>query len=645
MASQAPENEIGHGNTGLIPWSAFTDVTETVPELTWPNSINTYTAMRTDAQIASLLLAFTLPIRRYRWYIDPNGTRDEVAEDVANDFNLPIEGQDQKPATRRRDRFSHDRHLFHALLMLTWGSMYFEQVYRFDEASKRFRLRKLAPRMPGSISEIQVARDGGLEYIRQYPSGQSGITARTSLISLQSPQIPVDRLVAYVNDQEAGNWYGISYLRSLFRHWVRKDRLLRVDAINAERNGAGVPLAYAPPNATKDQITALSNLARSYRAGESAGGALPNGAELRFRGVEGTLPDVLASLRYDDEQMAARFCAQFSKLGTTQTGSYALGQTLVDFFALAQEAVAKQYAETTNEHVIEDLVDVNYGIDESAPLIKFETETDKRYSVADMKALIDAGALTTDPELEAYIRSEGDLPKKSEEDQQDEGDDKITPIRPAARSRIKSKTTTEPQAAMTVGGRTLRRNPLPHEVKASVDWDAMEQAWVTQQASLVDDWKTQVKNAHVDALAEAIQAAETLDQLAALEAPILGEELLGDAMFALAEEAGTQAVAEAAAQGVELDPFDSELVADEIAVRASAQSTVMARSISQAASQKAITVAGSGLAMEEVAGRVREHLEGLSDSYLQDQLGGVLMQVAERLNEAALRDQTGTNAA
>jgi hypothetical protein len=63
------------------------------------------------------------------------------------------------------------------------------------------------------------------------------------------------------------------------QHWVRKDRLLRVDAINAERNGAGVPLAYAPPNAKNDQIAALSNLARSYRAGESAGGALPNGSE------------------------------------------------------------------------------------------------------------------------------------------------------------------------------------------------------------------------------------------------------------------------------------------------------------------------------------------------------------------------------
>jgi hypothetical protein len=108
-----------------------------------------------------------------------------------------------------------------------------------------------------------------------------------------------------------------------------------------------------------------------------------------------------------------------------------------------------------------------------------------------------------------------------------------------------------------------------------------------------------------------------------LEAPILGEELLGDAMFSMAEEAGGHAVAEAAAQGVDLDPFDSELVADEVALPASAQATVMARSISQTASQKAITLAGSGLTFEEVASRLREHLDGLSDSYLEDQLGGV----------------------
>ena len=45
-------------------------------------SVTTYSAMRTDAQVASLLLAFTLPIRRYGWYVDPNGARDEVVQFV-----------------------------------------------------------------------------------------------------------------------------------------------------------------------------------------------------------------------------------------------------------------------------------------------------------------------------------------------------------------------------------------------------------------------------------------------------------------------------------------------------------------------------------------------------------------------------------
>jgi hypothetical protein len=57
--------------------------------------------MRTDAQIASRLLAFTLPIRRYGWYIKPNGAGDHVDEDVANNLNLTIEGLNPKPTLLR----------------------------------------------------------------------------------------------------------------------------------------------------------------------------------------------------------------------------------------------------------------------------------------------------------------------------------------------------------------------------------------------------------------------------------------------------------------------------------------------------------------------------------------------------------------
>jgi hypothetical protein len=52
----ALEKEIGHGNSGLMPWSAFSDVTEPVPEIRRPQSITTYSARRTDVQLLQLSL-------------------------------------------------------------------------------------------------------------------------------------------------------------------------------------------------------------------------------------------------------------------------------------------------------------------------------------------------------------------------------------------------------------------------------------------------------------------------------------------------------------------------------------------------------------------------------------------------------------
>jgi hypothetical protein len=120
--------------------------------------------MRTDAQIASLLLAFTLPIRRYRWYIAPSGAGDEVVEDVANDFNSPIEGQDPKPVSRRRDRFSHDRHLPRTA-DVDLGSMFFEQLFAsmkrptaFGFESWRLACRAASRRSRSTSAFDQVCR-------------------------------------------------------------------------------------------------------------------------------------------------------------------------------------------------------------------------------------------------------------------------------------------------------------------------------------------------------------------------------------------------------------------------------------------------------------------------------------------------------
>jgi len=388
----APTTEIGYANqSGGAWWAAATR--ETTPELRWPYSVQVYDAMRRqDAQVTSVLRAVTLPVRRTTWRINPLDARPEVVAHVAQDLNLPVKGQQPASAARRtRDRFSWGEHLQTSLLDLVFGHMPFEQLYRIDEAGLA-RLRKLAPRMPATLQAINVARDGGLESIVQ-----KGV----------AEPIPVSRLVMYCNDREAGNWFGTSLLRPAYKNWVLKDRLLRVQAQTIERNGMGVPI-YTAASAT--DLESGRKLAESFRSGPDAGGGIPKGAKLELRGVEGALPDAMPAIRYHDEQIARAVLAHFLNLGT-QTGSWALGTTFADFFTLGLQTVAQAKADVANAHIVEDIVDLNYGPDEPAPCIEFD-EIGSRHpaTAAAIKMLVDSGLLRWDPDLEEALRQQYGLP-------------------------------------------------------------------------------------------------------------------------------------------------------------------------------------------------------------------------------------------
>jgi hypothetical protein len=220
----APKAEIGYANASAGWWTY--DDTETTPELRWPNSVYVYDQMRRqDAQVASVLRAVSLPVRRTPWRIDPAGAKARVTQFIADELGLPVVGKEPKAAPRTRDRFSWPDHLREALLMLPFGFMFFEQVYRVDPGGARAHLRKLAPRMPRTIDNVNVAPDGGLISITQCaPVG--GTAPRP---------IPVDRLVAYVHEKEGGNWLGSSLLRPAYKHWLIKDRLLT--SIGSSRTG------------------------------------------------------------------------------------------------------------------------------------------------------------------------------------------------------------------------------------------------------------------------------------------------------------------------------------------------------------------------------------------------------------------------
>jgi hypothetical protein len=392
-----PVGEIGHVVDGPTWWHALEN--EPTPELRWPLSIEVYDRMRRqDAQVASVLRAVTLPVRRTTWRLDPNGARPEVAQLVAEDLGLPLAGAEMSTPTRTRDRFSWMEHLRLALLMLPLGHSFFEQVYRIDDQG-RARLRKLSQRPSRTIHEVNVDSDGGLVSIEQWgnPDGRS-----------RPVVIPVERLVAYVHEREGANWLGQSVLRTCYKNWLLKDRLLRVQTQTVERNGMGVPLYKGAPGET-DLSKGLA-MARAWRSGDAAGAAVPNEADLLLRGVDGDLPDADTPIRYHDEQIARAVLAHFLNLGT-QTGSWALGTTFADFFTLSLQSLAQQIADVATQHIVEDLVDLNWGEDEPAPRIVHDEIGSRHQATAEaIKTLIDAGALSPDDGVEEQVRNSYGLP-------------------------------------------------------------------------------------------------------------------------------------------------------------------------------------------------------------------------------------------
>lgn len=402
-----PLNVKGYAHTKNSWWSPVDD--EENPDLQWPNSVRIYDQMRKqDAQVVSVLRAVILPVLRTDWRIDQAGARETVTRFVAENLNLPIADERLEP-TGRTNRFSWTEHLELALLSLVFGHAFFEQQYELVD--RMYRLKKLEYRPPRTIASIQVARDGGLDWIEQFPLSPGDDT-----------KIEVGRLVGYVHGKEGGNWTGVSILRPAFAAWYLKTKALRTQAQSFERNGLGIPVYTAseqPEGLNPEEIVEREDaeleegekLAQAYRAGESAGAAIPHGASLDLKGVDGKVADMDKGIRLYNEEIARAVLANFLSLGQ-ETGSWALGETFENFFTLSLQTIARSIAETATRHIVEDLVDVNFGPDEPAPRITFDEIGSRHPATAEaIMALVQVRAITPDDRLEDYLRNMYALPE------------------------------------------------------------------------------------------------------------------------------------------------------------------------------------------------------------------------------------------
>ncbi|GAA5154755.1 hypothetical protein GCM10023340_38820 [Nocardioides marinquilinus] len=404
--TQVPRREVGYANPGADGfWDTIAG--EQVPELQWPFCIPIYQRMQTDAQIASVLQAVMAPILRTGWGLDARHCDNEVAVTTSSSLGLRLRGDTERrdfaAQLRGRDRFSWNQHLYEACDFLAQGHSVFNQVARWDDEISKWRLRKLGWRPPATIAKWNIADDGGLISVEQHPRGASIGGVVTPALTATTRTTKIDRLVVYAHGRRGANWRGVSVLRACYKNWLLKDDGNRSWAIGVARNSMGLPVHTASDKGGQAEIDAGLTMASRARAGSNAGLSLANGATFDLLGVKGQLIDPDKFVRYHDEQIARAVLAHFLNLGT-QTGSWALGSTFADFFTLSLQAIAEEIRDIATAHIVEDLVDWNFGRNVPAPRVVFDEIGSRRDAQQALDDLRKLAGLEDDEDMATFIR-------------------------------------------------------------------------------------------------------------------------------------------------------------------------------------------------------------------------------------------------
>lgn len=391
--ADAPRTALG-SMSDMTYGSLAYDMLETVPALMYPASVQTYGRMRFDPQIEATFNAYTLPLRSATWAVNPKGCADEVVQLVADGFGLPIMGNNDGPGPFRRRGVDWDDHLRLALLHLIFGHSPFAIRFDVGGTPMRARLAELSERLPSTITDIDVNKDGSLKEIRQ--------------VSVKEP-IPASALLWYVHGREGSAWQGRSMLRSAYGPWLLKHELWRVLATSSRRFGMGVPEVTAPPGGTEADVTKAAQLAASMRVGDQSGVGLPDGYKFDLRGLSGSVPDTLGFVRYLDQQIAQSVLASVLNLDSSANGSRALGETLVGLLQMSWAATAKEIATPASQLAVR-MVDYNFGEDEPVPGILCTDISRPEVTSDAIAALVSCGAMTADLGMENDLRNRYQLP-------------------------------------------------------------------------------------------------------------------------------------------------------------------------------------------------------------------------------------------
>lgn len=334
-----------------------------------------------------------------------------------------------------------DSTLSSILSMLPFGFSVHEIVYKerlgenVDEPEKHSKYddgligwRKFAIRGQDTIQRWLFDEHGGIQGIAQ--AGPPDWKER---------QIPIQKLLLFRPSAYKNNPEGRSILRNAYRPWYFKKRIENIEGIGIERDLAGIPIGWVPPewldeNATDEQkatVAAIEKIVKNIKRDEQEGIIFPLQMDekghklfdltlLTTGGKRQFNTDAIIG-RYD-QRIALTVLADFILLGHEKVGSFNLGVTKVDLFSAALGAWLDAIAEVVNMHAIPRLMRLNGCPPELYPRLEHADvqRIDLEVLGTFIEKLAKAGApLFPDQGLENHLRLLANLPEQTDEERQE----------------------------------------------------------------------------------------------------------------------------------------------------------------------------------------------------------------------------------
>jgi len=375
--------------------------------------------------IGGFMHAIEMLIRSVDWTVEPADSDDQASIDEA-DFVAGCMGD-----------MSHSWSdtISAILTMLPYGFSLHELVYkrrqghaqdgsssRFDDG--RIGWRKLPIRAQSTITEWKFDDSGGLDGAWQ-----------TDPTNGRRVFIPIDRALLFRTSTKLNNPQGRSILRNAFVAWYYQRRILEIEAIGIERDLAGLPVAYVPPeylsdNATGQQSAALSeikNIVRNIRRDEQEGLVFPLAYDpdsgkpmfdLQLLSTGGRRQfDTNAIVARYDSRIAMSVLADFILLGHEKVGTQALSVSKISLFNDSVDAWLGAIADVFNTYAIPRLLRLNGVPEDRFPTLTYQPprNVDLAETADYVSKLASAGALIPDDSMDGHLRGLAGIPAEEAE--------------------------------------------------------------------------------------------------------------------------------------------------------------------------------------------------------------------------------------